>query len=82
MRSERQIEAWLKRHKWYESFRRQRELDQLRDRRTGDALQPLLGRHTILGAFDWTRSDEGLEFWAIKNKEFMIWYEKPANKTK
>lgn len=74
MKTEKQIERWLKSHKWYESYRRQAMIAHGVDCTTMDALQSCHGKLTILGAFNWMDSDEGPEFWKDVHKKFIKWF--------
>lgn len=79
MRTAKEIQRWLKKHKWYQSFKDQVICGNFADNSLHDSAWQCLnghcGRRTILVAFYWNMSTEGYDFWRKVNNEFKAWYD-------
>lgn len=74
MKSRRQIRRYLRRQPWYHSFRM---LVAMNGRPWREKVRILLGYYgtaTILEAFDWEDSVQGMHFWGQAYVDFTRWY--------
>lgn len=80
MRTAEEIRRWIERQPWFTSFWLQTKACRPNEIYCSsyEDLKRILsgqnGAHTLLGAFDWLTSIEGLEFWKKENNRFKNWY--------
>lgn len=80
MKTEKEIEIWLKKRKWCSSFMLQ-TLATHEHRTAVEIFNGSLLRRTIASAFDWERSIEGVNYWASRHCEFVKWFENENRRT-
>ena len=72
LRDARRVRRYIKRHYWYDSFKRI-----LSNRGLVAYLSFIYGfqgKYTILNAFVWKNTIQGEDYWSCVNYRFMIWY--------
>lgn len=68
MKSSEEIAGWLKDKPWYKNFKKN-------IRKAGElVLNGEKGLSTIVGAFVWSDTKEGSQFWRKVEQEFVEWY--------
>ena len=76
-----QIKTWLESQDWHGAFKanvKGRHPDEPAIRRR--ILNGLYGANTLLGAFEWANTAQGMKFWESKHAEFLQWFKQKEKK--